>query len=280
MPEKGNLYHRRGEVIGFASSHAGGVPEAEPALEGLDACFRAAPEHRPVCSDEAIQEIMERMGKGNPEDQLNCGACGYLSCRAQAIAVLEGMAVPEMCIPHMRRLAEQRTDKIVETTPSGVVILDASLRVLHMNPAFRRMFECNDAVLGKHISYLMDPAPFERLAAGELTQIELTARHPVAHLVCQELLYTLQEERQYVGIFMNLTHGAAAQEQLLRLRSETLERARELMEHQTQMAQQMAQYLGESSAQSEELLRNIVSIVREKPKAAGDHWLWGTDTTT
>ncbi len=63
-------------------------------------------------SEEEIQRILERTGKFDPEQQLNCGACGYGSCREKAIAVAHGMAEPEMCIPYMRQLAERRTDHL------------------------------------------------------------------------------------------------------------------------------------------------------------------------
>ena len=45
---------------------------------------------------------------------VNCGACGYSSCRENAIAVVRNMAEPEMCIPYMRRLAQQRADRIID----------------------------------------------------------------------------------------------------------------------------------------------------------------------
>ena len=72
-----------------------------------------------------------------------------------------------MCIPHMKRLAEQRVDRIIETSPNGIVILDEHLHILHMNPAFRKFFLCSDAVYGQPISYLMDPEPFVRLSSRQ-----------------------------------------------------------------------------------------------------------------
>ena len=83
----------------------------------------------------------------NIEDQLNCGACGYKSCREKAIAVINGMAEVEMCLPYMRTLAEKRTDKIIESSPNGIVILNNKLEILHTNPAFRKMFKCSKAVM-------------------------------------------------------------------------------------------------------------------------------------
>ncbi len=279
MTARSSIYRRRGEVIDYAATHEGRAPD--PRLDALDlwAEYGAADPSEPEFSEEEIQAVLERTGKVNPEDQLNCGACGYDSCREKAVAVLRGMAVPDMCLPRMRRLAEQRSDRILETSPNGVVVLDEHLRVLHMNGAFRRMFQCTDGVLGKRISYLMDPEPFERLARDGDGPLEFTARHEKYSLVCHQVVYALPEVEQYVGIFVNITNSLSTQEKLKRLRSETLRKAEELMEHQVQAAQEMARFLGESTARSEELLRNIQSMASDKLKLPGDNWLWDTGTS-
>src|SRR5690606_30556231 len=133
MPHPGNAYRRRADLLDYALTHAGRDDAATPAnLAELRAEFAPAPV-LPEFSEEEIRAVLEQTGKANPEDQLNCGACGYESCREKAIAVLRGMAVPEMCIPRMRRLAEQRSDKILDTTPNGVLVLDGHLNILTMN---------------------------------------------------------------------------------------------------------------------------------------------------
>ncbi len=74
-----------------------------------------------------------------------------------------------------------------------------------MNPAFKRFFSCTDAVLGRHVSYLMDPAPFEKLISGITDTLDITVSHRHYNLLTRELLYMLKEERQIVGIFINIT---------------------------------------------------------------------------
>jgi iron only hydrogenase large subunit-like protein len=275
-----NMFARRSELIAFAAGEPFALPTEPVDTAALKKQYGSRkPLPRPP-DEAAIREVLERTGKAGPEDQLNCGACGYPTCRDNAVAVLSGMATPDMCIPHMRRRAEQRSDKIMETTPNGVVILNDRLEILVMNPAFRRMFQCGDAALGKHISYLMDPEPFEQAARAAGDVHEATVRHERYDLICHQLVYALPGENQYAGILVNITNSHATQEKLKSLRSETLRKAHELMEHQVRAAQEMAQYLGESTARSEELLRNIQSMAADKPREGGDHWLWDTDTTT
>ncbi len=50
--------------------------------------------------EEKIKEILAKMGKLKPEDELNCGACGYETCREHAVAIYKGLAESEMCLPY------------------------------------------------------------------------------------------------------------------------------------------------------------------------------------
>ena len=80
------------------------------------------------------------------------------------------------------------------------------MTILSMNPAFKHFFSCSDAVLGRHISYLMDPAPFEKLVSGMADKLDITVTHRPYNLLCRELhLHPEARRRQIVGIFMNIT---------------------------------------------------------------------------
>lgn len=54
----------------------------------------------PVPSEGELKRILARMGKVENEDELNCGACGYESCREHAVAIYRGLAEKEMCLPY------------------------------------------------------------------------------------------------------------------------------------------------------------------------------------
>lgn len=208
--------------------------------------------------ESAIRHVFEMTGKALPENQLNCGACGYPSCRDKAIAVIEGLAEPEMCLPFVRRLAEQRIDRIIETSPNGTLILDEHLNILSMNPTFRTMFQCSNAICGKPVSYLIDPEPFERLMAAPDKLIDTMLEYPSYNLVCHALLYSLPDDRQFVGIFVNVTGVKMSMTKLDKLREQTVTQARELLEQQIQMAETIAMCLGENAARAESLLENLM----------------------
>jgi PAS domain-containing protein/Fe-S-cluster-containing hydrogenase component 2 len=213
---------------------------------------------RKEVTETQIREFFEKTGKTSREDQLDCSSCGYPSCRDLAIAAIEGLATPEMCVPFFRKTAEQRIDRVIETSPNGIITLDEHLNIISMNPSFRQFFRCSNAVCGRPISYLMDPEPFERLLAEPDKKVESVVHHESYNLVCHEVLYSLPAEKQFVGIFMNITTLQKNETQLDQLRQQTVKQARELLEQQVRMAETIASCLGENTARAESLLETLM----------------------
>lgn len=71
-------------------------------------------------TEEEIQAILKKIGKVRPEDELNCGACGYATCREKAVAVFQKKAEINMCIPYMHDKAESLANLVMETSPNVV----------------------------------------------------------------------------------------------------------------------------------------------------------------
>lgn len=211
-------------------------------------------------SEKDIKKVLEKTFKADENDQLNCGACGYNSCRENAIAVLHGMAEEDMCLPYMRYLAEKRTDRIIETSPNAIVILDEQFSILHCNPAFKHFFKCTDTCIGNSISTIIHIEPFEELAASDEELMNTTHRYSRYDIVCHQLFYRLKEEKQYVGIFVDITKNITDTEKLEQLKSQTILQAQELLEHQIEMAQKLAKFLGESTAKGEAIVDNLLKL--------------------
>jgi iron only hydrogenase large subunit-like protein/uncharacterized Fe-S cluster-containing protein len=259
-----NVFLRKQDVIAYAEKASGATAADIDRAIAADTGFVG--DNISLMSEEVdedrIRKVLESQGKLNPELQLNCGACGYESCRDNAIAVARGMAEPEMCIPYMRRLAQQRTDRIIETSPNGVVILDSELTIIHMNPAFQRMFMCNNSILGRRISYLLDADGYEKMASGKAEQYEaIKSRYGKKY---HEQLYQLPSEKQYVGLYTDVTRIKFADSQIDLIKKQTVEQAKELLDHQIRVSQEMAHFLGKSTARSEELVTRLMDLYEEK----------------
>ncbi len=267
LSDKTDIFKRKTDIIEYQESNKGTKLKLKISVSNFKTVYSKLniPGKEGITEDE-IKNILEKTGKLNPEDELNCGACGYNSCRDKAVAVIRGMAELEMCMPYMRKMAERRTDKIIETSPNGIIILDEKLHIISMNEAFKKMFMCSEVIIGKKISYLIDPANFEKLSAGGSSKIEIIEKHPAYNITCHEILYELPGEKQYAGIFVNVTNLETSQKRLDDIKSQTVQQASELLEHQVDMAQKMAKFLGEYTARGEELVKNLLKISETESK--------------
>jgi uncharacterized Fe-S cluster-containing protein len=226
-------------------------------------------------TEDAIRAIHRKTGKETEKDLLNCGACGYPTCRDKAIAVIRGYAELEMCIPYVRKLAQQRTDKIIETSPNGIVILNEKLEILTMNPAFVKFFRSSKSIIGNRIATLMDPEPFEKLLVSDEEMTEVIVNHGNFGFTAHEKIYKLKDDEsdskvQIVGIFVDITKSIIDKKKLDALRTKTIMQAQELLDHQISMAQELAKFLGESTARGEDLVENLIKLTNDEQKSSKD----------
>jgi uncharacterized Fe-S cluster-containing protein len=208
-------------------------------------------------TQEAINEVYKHTGKTDESLRLNCGACGYPSCEDMAIAVINESAEEEMCIPFMRRMAQARGDLLMETTPNGVVIVDEKLKILSTNKAFKKSFLCGDAVVGREISYLLPVNGFEELASGKKAVVNniINCYGKVYH----QILYPLPQENKFAGIYSDITRHRLSEKKLANIKKETARQAQNLLENQLEMARQMAEFLGKSTAKSEKIVERLMN---------------------
>ena len=221
-------------------------------------------------SEEQIRDVLLEIGKRGPEDELNCGACGYGSCRENAIAVLSGMAEHSMCLPWMRLMAERKADQIIENSPNGIVVVDSEFNIISFNPAFSDMFTCSESIIGKSIGTLMDPGDFEMVAAGVIDRISgKTVSFSQYSLVASVSIYKLQNENTLIGLFANVTMTKAEEDRIARMRAETLQNAEQVITKQMRMAQEIASILGETTSETRVLLRKLTELAGEQDKPEG-----------
>lgn len=264
MTTKDNLVQRRLNLLRYAQTASKDVTDInqEPAaclpVEAFQTTFSPQPLPGQKINESALRQALVRIGKVDPRDRLDCGACGYPSCLDKARAVALGLAEPEMCMPYMRYLAERRTDRIIETSPNGIVILDKDLHILSMNPAFCQIYLCSQSTLGRHISYITDPAPFEAVATDPSRKIERTVRDPAYGRVFHQIVYAMPDEQQLVGIFVDITAHTLTRERLAVLHREATTKSRQLLEHQVRMAQDITRMLAQYTARGEDLVKSIL----------------------
>ncbi len=218
----------------------------------------------PEYTEEAIKAVMAQSGKHTIDDELNCGACGYHTCRDNAIAVLSGMAEHAMCIPWMRKTAERKTTQIIDESPNGIVIVDSNMRIVDFNPAFAEAFSATPGLVGKPLSVIMDPADFEKVMARAVDRItNKPVSYPNYHLSGSLNVYKLIDEDVVVGILSNVDKSTEGLSRLDQIRKETLQNAEQVIDKQMLMAQEIAGILGETTSETRLLLRKLTELMKE-----------------
>ncbi len=218
----------------------------------------------PEFSEEQIQEVLHRVEKYSPDDELNCGACGYPTCREKAIATLRNMAEATMCIPYMRRRSESLRQVVMDVTPNAILIVDANLDIQDMSPSAEEMFNCRfSAVVGKPLQSIMPVVTdFERVRdtgkpiMGDTVQI----RHD---LIVEETMVRVPDQKLVVGILRDVTDREEQLDHFSHIRTETLQRTQEVINKQMRVAHEIAQLLGETTAETKMALSRLAQLLEE-----------------
>lgn len=219
---------------------------------------------RKTASDEEIREILEKMGKFEKSDELNCGGCGYNSCREHAQAVYEGMSEAEICLPNLRSKAESFSNVIFENTPNLLFILDKDLYIKEINPAALELVKLReDQVKGKLINKIFDDDYYTKVKdiKRDLIRHKLyIKRYDITVLL--SIVYVPKQDI-FLVIMINITKDEKNKEELLKVRENTVNAASEVIEKQMRVAQEIASLLGETTAETKLILTKLKKIALE-----------------
>ncbi len=236
------------------NSYAGGedFPLDQPPAEELAKTFTAERRPKLRISEGAILEVLRKTGKTRPEDELNCGTCGYGTCREKAVAVVLGKADISMCLPFLKEKAESFSDTIITNTPNGVVVLSEALVVQQINQAACRILNLREPedILGSHVVRVLDPEIFAEAMESHapiynrpayLAEYQRHVRQSVIHDANYHIL---------ILIMRDVTEEEHAHAHNSRISRQTVEVADQVIEKQMRVVQEIASLLGETAAET------------------------------
>ena len=197
-------------------------------------------------SEAEITELLRQMGKTKPADELNCGSCGYNTCREKAVAVFQGKAEISMCLPYLKDKAESFSDNIVRNTPNGLIALNEKLEVQQINRAALKMLSLRSAsdVLGDQVVRILDPKDFlDVLNKGR------NLHNKRAYLAEYEKYVELSiiHDREYhllLCIMRDVTEEENAKQRKESISRQTVEIADNVVDNQLRIVQEIATLLG------------------------------------
>ena len=213
-----------------------------------------------------IREILRQMGKTKPSDELNCGSCGYNTCREKAIAIYHGKAEISMCLPYLKDKAESFSDTIVRNTPNGLIVLNEKLEVQQINKAALKIMNLRSEtdILGDGVVRVLDPKDFlEVLQTG-------TAIHGKRIYLAEYEKYTEEtiiydkEFRLLVCILRDVTEEEMQREKKENISRQTVEIADRVIDKQMRIVQEIASLLGETAAETKIALSKLKESINDE----------------
>ena len=256
--------------------------------------------------EEAINEILKILGKDNPNEEINCGACGYLSCREFATTVAKGLAVPEMCHTYNlrnkqqyietlrqtnRKLADTKKalkeseelarrekeiaqsasdmmNNMLEKLPTGVVIVDNYLKILHSNESFINIIgedakAISDVIPGLAGADIKTLIPFN---VYNMFTFVLKEDEPVVskdvHFEDKMLnisIFPIKKNKMCGAIIRDLYSPEVQGE-------EVTNRVTEVIVRNLEMVQKIGFLLGEGASETEQMLNSIIESYKTKDR--------------
>ena len=246
----------------YAGSEDFSVAQPEP--EQLKKRMGELAVRRMAPGSAAIEAVLHEMGKFTPEQELNCGSCGYDTCREKAAAVLQGKADLSMCLPYLSEKAQSFSDNIIRSTPNAILVLNDKLELQQLNQAACHLLNIDDprALIGEQVVRVLDPLPF-----FELQRTGRSQYHQRVYLeeYKKYVDQTLVLDRSYhliICIMRDVTAEEAqrvAREQLSRTTIEVTDR---VIEKQMRTVQEIASLLGETTAETKVALTKLKESLR------------------
>ena len=210
--------------------------------------------------------VLRQMGKFKPSDELNCGSCGYNSCREKAIAICQGKAEISMCLPFLKDKAESFSDTIVRNTPNGLIVLNENLEVQQINAAARKIMNIRSEsdVLGEPVIRILDPAVFVSVRnSGRSVRNQKVYLAEYKKYVEQTVVFD-PDSRMLVGIMRDITDEEAERERKTRINQQTVEVADTVVEKQMRIVQEIASLLGETAAETKIALTKLKESIGDE----------------
>ncbi len=214
----------------------------------------------------AIEEILHKMGKSSPADELNCGSCGYNTCREKAIAVYNGKADLTMCLPFLKEKAESFSDTIIKNTPNAIIVLNESLEVQQINKAALKLMNIANAsdVLGEQVVRILDPLPFfDVIESGVNVHDKRIFLAEYNKYVEQTLIYD-PGYHVIMSIMRDVTDEETAKKAKEEISQSTIEITDKVIEKQMTVVQEIASLLGETTAETKIALTKLKNSLSQQ----------------
>ena len=262
--------YRRNPVKGYmaVATYAGArdFDVDQPDIPLMKHFFTPLDRHTMMPSNYEIVEILRKMGKFKPSDELNCGSCGYDTCREKAVAIYQGKADISMCLPFLKEKAESFSDAIVKNSPNALVVVNDTLEVQQLNDAALRLLNIRreSDVLGEPVVRILEPGAFldvKRTKRGVYNKRTYLAEY---NRYVEETIVPAEDGRMTICIMHDVTAEEEEHQRREEISRQTVEVADEVVGRQMLIVQEIASLLGETTAETKIALSKLKESIRNE----------------
>jgi len=220
--------------------------------------FRQSAQAVAIPTEEEIQEALRKDGKDSIEKQLNCGACGFKTCRDKAIALCQHKEQLNLCIPYMYQQARSTAEVILSVTPNLIFTVDEQLRIQEFNNAAEVMFNISaDKAHGMFLGNIIDPGDFASVFRDKRSIMNKKVSYEKYGMITMQNIIYIREQNCALGILRNITSEEKIRRQHDRMRMEAMDIAQKVIDKQMMVAQEIAGLLGETTAETKVTLTKM-----------------------
>ena len=206
-------------------------------------------------------------GKIKPEDELNCGACGYSTCREKAWAVINGYADLEMCLPYMREKAENMSYEIIKNSPNGIIVIDKEFKITDINTKARNLIGMSYYAKNESVfDYFDSNVEFITALTEKRNVYRKKFKISKTNSYVELSINYMKEQNMMFAIMKDITEEVNYNDKLDSVKLETIAMADEVIKKQMRVAQEIASLLGETTAETKVALVNLKKSLKDEDK--------------
>lgn len=215
-------------------------------------------QHEQIPTEEELEMLLQAIGKYKKEDELNCGACGYSTCRAKATAVFQGKAELGMCLPYAIAQAESMSNIVLDVTPNLIFVIDDEMRIRECNRMAQQYLGVSrEEALERYIFEFIETEDIEQVLRTRQSIMNKKIDLPQIHLKAEEKIVYISNLNSVLVIYQDITKEEQAKEKRYHLKMETIEAAQKVIDKQMMVAQEIAGLLGETTAETKVTLTKL-----------------------
>ena len=237
----------------------------QPSSNELYKLIKPKDVYLPKPSEEVLKQILKDMGKESEADELNCGSCGYDTCREKAIAVYQRKANISMCLPFLKEKAESFSDTIIGSSPNGIIVLNENLDIQLINKSACKILKIKDPkdVIGMSSVSILDPRNYLQAMNGEEVREKRSYLAEYQKYIEETIIY----DKNYhilMCVMRDVTKEELQHERKEEMSRKTIEVTNKVIEKQMRVVQEIASLLGETTAETKIALTKLKETLKDE----------------